>query len=158
MPYFSVTMAALTPKNLNINDIKQLNKVAVKNGFSPAINTVKKLMPTAKMVEVKDNDEAWDLIKKGEVQGYVNTNLVVMGYPIMDDSLVVSPRKIGKNLFLSPGVKKGNKELQKEINEIMFQLANEGYFEKIFNDTFGDFYKGVVEAKDFLLQDLYSNF
>lgn len=122
MPYFSVAIASLGKKGQNTN-LRDLKKVAIKDGFSPALDTCAKACPSAEIIKVKDNNEAWEMIKENKIDGYVNTNLVVMAYPMMDDELEITHKKIGNNMFLSPGVKKGNKELIKAINEAMFELS-----------------------------------
>lgn len=156
MPYFSVGIAALTKTDNKVKNITELKNIAIKKGFSPAIDACAKMCPKdTNILEVKDNNEGYDLMKKGKVDAYLNTDLVVMGYPIFDNNVEVK-HKIGKKMFLSPGVKKGNQELVDAINKIMFSLSKEGYFRSIYEKTFGKFYKDSLVAEEFLLEDLYS--
>ena len=67
-------------------------------------------------------------------------------------------KNLGDNVFLGVAVQKGNAELLEAINKGLIALSKEGFFKKAYEDTFESFYKGTVDKKYFLLDDLYSFF
>ena len=55
-------------------------------------------------------------------------------------------------------MQKGNTDLAEAVNQALISLSKEGFFKKAYNDTFEPFYKGTVDKKYFLLDDIYSFF
>lgn len=114
----------------------------------------------AKVIKTKGSIEAFRALKEKRADVYIDDNLVVMAYGIVHGSYIVPKRmrNLGFNSFLGVGVKKGNQALLNAINEEMIRLSKQGFFRKVFNDTFVPFYKNEVEAKHFLLEDIYKIF
>ena len=81
-----------------------------------------------------------------------------MVYPIVDSNVEVNIKNLGDNVFLGVAVQKGNAELLDTINKGLIALSKEGFFKKAYNNTFEPFYKGTVDKKYFLLDDIYSFF
>lgn len=54
-------------------------------------------------------------------------------------------------------MQKGNTELLDFINDQLILLNKNGFFRKAYENTFVPFYKGTVDKKYFLLEDLYSS-
>lgn len=79
-----------------------------------------------------------------------------MVYPILDSSVSVNLKNLGNTVFLAVAVQKGNTELLNFINEQLIALNKSGFFKKAYEETFMPFYKGTVDKKYFLLDDLYN--
>ena len=50
------------------------------------------------------------MLKQGKADAYVNDNLIVLAYSIIDDNLEVAIQNLGNPEFLGIGVRKGNTE------------------------------------------------
>ena len=98
------------------------------------------------------------MVKNGQADAYVNDNIIVLAYEIMDKTMDVPFKTLGPTEFIGVGVSKGNKELLELVNAELIKLSKEGFFKKAYEDTFESFYKGTVDKKYFLLDDLYSFF
>ena len=105
-----------------------------------------------------DSVDCYKRLKNGEIDGYCNNNLFVMVYPIVDSNVEVNIKNLGDNVFLGVAVQKGNAELLDTINKGLIALSKEGFFKKAYENTFESFYKGTVDKKYFLLDDLYNFF
>ncbi|MCI6989350.1 MAG: transporter substrate-binding domain-containing protein [Campylobacter sp.] len=157
MPYFSVALGALIKSDYPIAKESDLDgkKIVIQEGTT-AVNYVKKFT-NSKIIVVPTSGDGYRALKNGEADVYLNDNLIVMAYPIIDNDVKVpdTMRNIGKSDYLAPAVSKGNVALRQEIDKAMIKLSKEKFFNKIYNDTFGPFYKNSADPKFFLLEDLY---
>lgn len=119
-----------------------------------------KTIPGATVVKTKGSMEAFRKLRDNKADAYIDDNLVVMAYAIVDRNYIAPKgmRNLGFNSFLGAAVNKGNNELLDVVNDEMVKLSKQGFFRKIFNETFVPFYKNEVEAKYFLLEDIYKIF
>ena len=148
MPYFTVNLGILTKKSSNIRKM------------SKKIGVIRKTTGEAYMKKddgynltyCNDSVDCYKRLKNGEIDGYCNNNLFVMVYPIVDSNVEVNIKNLGDNVFL------GNAELLDTINKGLIALSKEGFFKKAYENTFESFYKGTVDKKYFLLDDLYNFF
>lgn len=96
------------------------------------------------MVYCNDSVDCYQKLKSGEIDGYVNNNLFVYAYPILDDSVEVPLGNLGNTVFLAIAVQKGNETLLNFINQELIKLSKEGFFKEAYANTFEPFYKGTV--------------
>lgn len=157
LPYFAVSMGAIVSSDSDISKESDLigKRIAIQKG-----TTMEEYVPKLKSSElIKTNGslEAFAALKDGKVDAYIDDNLVVMAYAVVDRSFTSSKglRNLGFSSYLGVGVAKGNSELLKAVNQEMIKLSKEGFFRKVFENTFVPFYKNEVEAKYFLLEELY---
>lgn len=158
MPYFTVNLGILTKKDSNIHKIGDL--------MGKKIGVIRKTTGEAYIKKdggynvsyCNDSVDCYRRLKSGEIDGYCNNNLFVMVYPVVDPAVEVNIKNLGDNVFLGVAVQKGNAELLEAINKGLIALSKEGFFKKAYEDTFESFYKGTVDKKYFLLDDLYSFF
>lgn len=158
MPYFTVNLGILTDKNSHISKITEL--------LGKKVGVIRKTTGEAYMlrdggynvVHCNDSVDCYRRLKSGEIAGYCNNNLFVMVYPIIDPAVEVNIKNLGDNVFLGVAVQKGNAELLDAINKALISLSKEGFFKKAYDNTFESFYKGTVDKKYFLLDDLYNFF
>ena len=155
MPYFSVNLGLLTKNDSSIKAVSDMS--------SHKIGAVTKTTGEAFLKQngigityCQDSVDCYKKVKKGEIEGYINNNLFVMVYPILDSSVSVNLKNLGNTVFLAVAVQKGNTELLNFINEQLIALNKSGFFKKAYEETFMPFYKGTVDKKYFLLDDLYN--
>jgi len=103
-------------------------------------------------------EKSYDMLKQGKADAYVNDNLIVLAYSIIDDNLEVAIQNLGNPEFLGIGVRKGNTELLDLINKELVTLSKQGFFERSYDETFKPFYQGAADKKYFLLDGLYAIF
>ena len=157
MPYFSVNIGVLTKKSENIQKLSNLDgKTIITFKDSVAENFFKKR--GFNILNCDNAGSCYRMLKNGQGDAFADDNLVVLAFPIIDNSVEVSIKNLGETDFLGMAVQKGNKELLDVINESMIRLSKEGFFKKAFDDTLNPFYKGSAEEKYFLLDDIYRIF
>ena len=155
-PYFSVNIGVLTKKESNIHKEEELRgkKIIVENGTTAQNYFNQKGYTT---VKCPNSNACYKMLKDGAGDAYANDNLIVLVYPIIDRTVEVNIKNLGKSDFLGVGVAKGNKELLDLVNNTLVSLSKEGFFRNSFKDTIDPFYKGTAEQKYFLL-DIYNIF
>ena len=157
MPYFSVNLGILTKKSSNIKSLQEFNEKKL-GALKKTTGETFAMQKGLNMVYCNDSVDCYQKLKTGEIDGYVNNNLFVYAYPILDDSVEVPLGNLGNTVFLAIAVQKGNESLLNFINQELINLSKEGFFKEAYNNTFEPFYKGTVNKKSFLLDDLYSAF
>jgi ABC transporter, substrate-binding protein, family 3 len=158
MPYLSVNSGVLTRKSDNIQKMSDLRgkKVGVIRGSTGEAFMQKD--GGYNLVYCKNSSDCYKRLKSGEIDGACDDNLFVMVYPVADPSVEVNIKSLGENVFLGIAMQKGNADLAEAVNQALISLSKEGFFKKAYNDTFEPFYKGTVDKKYFLLDDIYSFF
>jgi len=155
MPYFSVAQGLLTKRSLDIKPSElDTVKVAVQDG-TVAHSYMKG--KGADLLIVTSPADGYRAVVAGQADGYMNDNLIVMAYPIVDDTVHVSEqlRNLASVDYLAPAVAKDNTELKLKIDQIMIELSKEQYFKQIYRDTFDVFYRNAADPQMFLLEDFY---
>lgn len=160
LPYFAVAMGAISSKDKPLNFEKDLNYKTIVIQEGTTMEDYVKTIPGATVVKTKGSVEAFRKLRDNKADAYIDDNLVVMAYAIVDRNYIAPKgmRNLGFNSFLGAAVNKGNNELLDAVNNEMVKLSKQGFFRKIFNETFVPFYKNEVEAKYFLLEDIYKIF
>lgn len=156
MPYFSVSLGLLTKKDSPIQKISDLASYKI-GAIAKTTGEAFLKEKNANFMYCNDSVDCYKKVKKGELDGYINNNLFVMAYPILDTSMSVKLKNLGGAVFLAIAVQKGNAELLDFINDQLILLNKNGFFRKAYENTFVPFYKGTVDKKYFLLEDLYSS-
>ena len=96
------------------------------------------------------------MIRNGDADGYINDNLIVLAYSVIDDTLEVPFKNLGPSDFIGIGVQKDNKELLDFVNAELIKLSKEGFFKKAYEQSFDPFYRGTADKKYFLLDRIYN--
>lgn len=97
-------------------------------------------------------------LQNDEADGYFHTVFAIANIPIINSEFEITNKAIGSGDFLAVGIKKGNSELLQVVNNTIFQLSKEGFFKQAYDLTFNTHYKGTLEKKYFLLDDIYNFF
>lgn len=160
LPYFAVAMGALSSKNKSLNAEKDLQGKTIVIQEGTTMEDYVKKIPGVKVLRTKGSLDAFKALREDKADAYIDDNLVVMAYGIVNRDFLVpkNMRNLGFSSYLGVAVEKGNKELLDAVNTQMIKLSKEGFFRKVFNETFAPFYKNEVEAKYFLLEDIYKIF
>ena len=158
IPYFSISLAVVAKKNAGINSVGDLNgkKVAAIHETNSAVWIDKQ--PNITRVDCENNRDCYDKVEAGEADAYMHNITSVATIPLLNDEYAVVIPRIGNIFFDSVVSQKGNKDLLRIVDNLILDLSDKGYFKKEYDQTFEPFYKGAVESKYFLLEDLYESF
>lgn len=157
MPYFSVNIGVLTNTDDNIKSMKDLKGKTILCGKSSTADTFFK-NKGYNVAYCDTASECYLKLKSKEADAYAADNIIVMTFPILDNSVEVNMKNLGKAEFLAIGVQKGNKDLLSFVNQSLIELSKKDFFQKEFVDSIDPFYKGTADKKYFLLDDIYSIF
>lgn len=157
MPYLSVNTAILTRTSDNIEKLSDLRgkKIITLDGSIAQKEFKSKGYET---VSCLNAGECYKMLKDGRGDGFADDNINVLAYPLLDRGVEVNLKSVGKADFLGIAVAKGNKTLLDYINQQLINLSREDFFKNIFEDSMNTFYKGTVDRKYFLLDDIYRIF
>jgi len=158
LPYLSTTLAMVTKKSDAVTNMGQLagkNVAVIPNSNSEILLNEEKLV---NVVQCANNKECLDMLNSGQADAYMhNLNNAAM-IPLLDNKYEVSIPMIGEGLVDCVMVQKGNPELIAKIDNVILELANEGYFANEYDKTFEPFYRGAVKREYFILDDFYEAF
>lgn len=157
MPYFSVNIGVLTNSDDNIKNMQDLKGKTILCGKSSTADIFFK-NKGYNIAYCDTASQCYSKLKSKEADAYAADNIVVMTFPILDNSVEVSMKNLGEAEFLAIGVQKGNKDLLSFVNQSLIQLSKDNFFQKEFIDSIDPFYKGTADKKYFLLDDIYSIF
>ena len=159
MPYLSNTQGILTHKENGISSIDQLRDqklLVIKGTTSDEFLQKKAGEYGITPVECPNVKGCFEMLKNGEAKGYMHTSILIAYLPLLDDNIEFGIPNIGGIEFVCPAVQKNNKELLGAVDDAIIQLSKTNFFKDAYNQTFEPFYKGTVNRKFLLLDDLYS--
>lgn len=155
MPYFSIILALTSKKSQGIKteaDLKGKKIAAIENTNSDIYLKQKGYS----VVYCKDNKDCWDKVKSDEAIGFMHNIVSTATIPILDSEFENSI-KFGNLAYMDCVVtQKGNKSLVEKINKAIMDLSKDGFFKKKYEETFVPFYRGTLDKKYFILDDIYS--
>lgn len=85
----------------------------------------------------------------------MHTNILIAQLTLLDDSIVMPIKSVGNLQYICIGLSKDNKELLEVVNKNILELSKGNFFKDAYKETFEPFFKGTVERKYLLLDDLY---
>lgn len=160
MPYFADYMGIIAKTNSNLKDFSDFKGkkllVVPKTTSDEYIQKNKGKFVGVEIVYCENFADCYKKLLNNEADGYFHTIFAIANIPIIDSKFEITNNSIGSGDFLAVGVKKGNKELLKVVDDTIVKLAGEGFFKKAYENTFDVHYKGTLEKKYFLLDDIYS--
>ena len=157
LPYLSVNLGVLTRKADTFTDIAQLHdKKIVFEGDATVAEKFFKTKGFKNLGHCASAKECYEMIRNGDADGYINDNLIVLAYSVIDDTLEVPFKNLGPSDFIGIGVQKDNKELLDFVNAELIKLSKEGFFKKAYEQSFDPFYRGTADKKYFLLDGIYN--
>ena len=155
IPYLSTSLAVVARGDKGIKSEGDLNnrKVLTIGGTNSESYLKNKNIET---VSCKNNMDCFQLLSNGSGDAYMHNILNVAVIPLLDNDYKISVKAVGPILFDCIATQKGNDALLNLVNEKILSLSKEGFFNNAYQNTFANFYKGTVEDKFFLLEDVYS--
>ena len=157
-PYLSNTQAFITRKADHVTNIKDLQgkRILVTKGTTSddwlKVNGAKYQFEVVYCPSVK---ECGEQLVAEEGDGYLHTNILNAVVPLVNDSTEMGVKSIGTFDYVCAGVAKGNTELLEFVNKTIYELSKGNFFKEVYNNTFEPFYRGTVDRKNLLLDDLY---
>jgi len=155
IPYLSTSLAVVSHGSKGIKSESDLNnrKVLAVAGSNSETYLKSKNIET---VSCKSNMDCFQQLSNDTIDAYMHNILSVAVVPLLDNEYKISVKAVGPILFDCIATQKGNDALLNLVNEKILSLSKEGFFNSAYQDTFANFYKGTVEDKFFLLEDVYS--
>jgi len=155
-PYLTNNEALVSKKDANIDSIDDVNgiPVLVVPGSTSEAFAKSKNWETVPCENTKD---CFMKLENGVAKAYLHTNILNATLPLMDMNLETSLPILGNFTFIAPGVEKSNEALIKAVNSAIYELSEEGFFKKAYQDDLEPFYKGALDKKFLLLDDMYNS-
>lgn len=158
IPYLSSTIAAVTKKKDHIKSISDLENKRVLCLKGTVIEKFLRQKGFNNIIDCKNTMDCLVKLQNNVADAYVRTNITIAQFPLLDNTLEMSLDSIGGNVdYTAAGIQKGNKELKKAVDDEILKLSKTGYFKELYSSTLEPFYKGTIDKKYLLLDDLYSN-
>ena len=159
MPYLSSVQSLISKKGSNIKKISDLRdcKILVIPGTTSFDYVKAHPQLGIKDVECENSKDCFKKFQDGEADAYLHTNILNATWTLMDGSLEVSLPVVGEYEFIAVAVAKDNKELLKAVNDALMSLSSEGEFQKLYRDILEPYYRGKIEKKYLLLDDVYNS-
>ncbi|MDA3057669.1 transporter substrate-binding domain-containing protein [Campylobacter sp. JMF_01 NE2] len=155
MPYLSTMDAVVTKKDLGVQRLSDLRgrRVLVVPGTSAEVALNKE--PQIQQVPCSTSKECLDKLRAGEADGYARKITAIATIPFVDDRFELAIKRIGAIAFNCVGTQKGNRDLMEIVDSKILSLSQEGFFADMYEQTFELFYRGELEEKMFVLDDIY---
>lgn len=100
----------------------------------------KKLIPGVTTVTFKDPPSSFVALQQKKVAGFVGTELMLMKFKQESENSPVKVDILAEPLFVEPwgvGVRKGEKALQDQVNQVLVNLDQSGELQTIYDRWFG---------------------
>lgn len=157
----SNTKAVLAKKSSGVKNLQDLGgeKVAYLKGTDSEkwlLSNASSLAITP--IECDSVRNCTALVRNGEVKGYVHSGIILASTPLIDDEMEIAVKNVGPMNFICAGVKRGNTELGRFVDDQILTLSDSGFFKRAYGATLDPFFKGTVDKKYLLLDDLYISF
>jgi polar amino acid transport system substrate-binding protein len=136
-PYFDATQALVAKKGSGINDLDKLKgkKLAVQNGTTGQEYATKNA-PGVSLVVFEDLGLLLNAVETGAADAGINDNGVLYDWVKKKTDYEVS-KEFATGEQYGMGVRKGNTELLKKINEQLAKAKSSGDYDKIYEKWFG---------------------
>lgn len=151
-PYMKIETGVLSSKDMQLKSLDNFKGTLVfnKGTFSEA---VQKNYPNLKVKSFVQNIEVFADIEKDKNDILVNDTAILYAYAHEHPQFEVSIPKLDDTVFVSPGVKKGNKELLNYLNSEIKEMRRDGRMLAIYNRVLAPLYSKDVKPEKFLVVD-----
>jgi polar amino acid transport system substrate-binding protein len=136
-PYFDATQALLTKAGSGITDAAQLagKKVGVQNATTGQ-QYAEKNFPGAELVVFDDLGLLTTAAKTGQVEAAINDNAPLLDFVKKNPDMAVT-KEFDTGEHYGYGVKKGNTEMAKAVNDAIAKAKSDGTYDTIYQKWFG---------------------
>ena len=162
LPYLLDFMGILAPKNSSLNKLSSFDgkKLLVIPGTTSDeyLKYNKSKIKDVKIVKCENLYDCLTKLKNNEADGYFHTVFALANITVIDNGFVITNKAVGKPDYIACGIKKGNSSLLNAVNDAIVKLSKENFFTKAYDETFKIHYKGTIDKKYFLVDDIYKVF
>lgn len=154
VPYFSIILSLVSKKADNIkseSDLRGKKVATIKNSNSDIWLKQKGF----DVVYCLNNNECYKKVKNGEAVGFMHNIVSTATIPIIDNDFEISINFANLAFMDCVTTQKGNTVLMEKINNAIVELSKEGFFKDKYSETFVPFYRGSLDKKYFILDDIY---
>lgn len=159
-PYLTTGMAIVTNKELKVENLGDLNGKNLlfipKTTSDEYISQNKLAFSKINLKECSGYKECFAMLQNKQADGYFHSILSIGVIPVLNPNFEVSIQSIGIPGNVAVAVKKGNKELLNAINQAIIGISKTSFFADSYRNTFDPYYRGNLDKKYFLLDDIYS--
>lgn len=158
IPYLSVTKSAVTPKNAGVTSLKDLYGKTVLTMPQSTGEAFVKSNSQLTNTSCLNTFDCYTKLKNGEADAFIDDNIVVATVPLIDANFEMSATMLGDLEFIAVATNKDEKELLSAINKAILSLSSSDFFTNAYKNELEPFYKGMIEKKYLLLDDVYRSF
>lgn len=137
-PYLPAGYSVLTTKDSSVKDWGDLKGKVIATQTGTTHTAISVDFGAERVHAFEEKDNVIKALKEKKVDAIVVDTPVALYYAKHDDHLVVAGAPRISKTGLVFAVKKGNTELQKEINEALKKVKDNGTYDKIYKEWFGD--------------------
>ncbi|PSM52635.1 amino acid ABC transporter, periplasmic cysteine-binding protein [Campylobacter blaseri] len=162
LPYLLTMLGFLAPADSGLSKVVDFynKRLLVIPGTTSEeyIKKNKNIFEPITIVNCKNTYDCFQKLKNNEADGYFHTVFSLANLEVIDNKYTVTNKHVSKPDYIAVAVQKGNKELVDIINKKIIELSKENFFKKAYDETFKIHYKGTIDRKYFLVDDVYSAF
>lgn len=162
IPYLTTNMSVLSKDSgslKQLSDFKGKRLLYIKGTTNDAyIQENPVMFSSMNLITCENLNDCFNNLKAGKADGIFHVILSLGAIPILDSRYTITVPIVGNHDFVAAAVSKGNNKLLDAVNDSIFKLSSEGFFKKAYESTFTVYYKGTLDKKYFLLDDVYRQF
>ncbi|USS85975.1 transporter substrate-binding domain-containing protein [Fructilactobacillus cliffordii] len=139
-PYFPAGQSLLVKKGSPIKSIKDLNRpdaTIIGVMGTTALQTTKQFAPKAKVIAMPDNSQAFSALQSGQGDAMTTDNAILYGFSSQSPNVQV----VGGTFTNQPyglAVNKGQTRLQREVDQALVTIRQNGTYERLIKKWFGN--------------------
>lgn len=137
-PYFAANQAILTNDDKTAKDADALKgfKIGAQAGTT-GLDYATENFKDAEVITYEDLPLSLEALKNGQADAVINDNGVLYDYAANNDGFAVG-FDIDTGEHYGIGMKKGNAEMKKAVDETLKEIKDNGEYDKIYEKWFGD--------------------
>jgi ABC-type amino acid transport substrate-binding protein len=152
-PYYIAQGRILVPKGSDIKGLQDLNGKSVCTALGSTYEeTIRERAPDADLRLVDTYSECLELLQNEAIDAISTDDVILTGMIIQDPSL----KMVGKPLTTEPygvGIKEGDKQLQRFVNQVLRQVEEDGRWEETYQKWVGRHLNKQEQPPEMTLQE-----
>lgn len=152
-PYMKTALAVVSHKDSPIMSVDELSgKKVLVNENTVADVYFTQNFPEVELIRVQYTSQAYEAIKNGEADAIAHDNSLLFSWAHNNPEFVVGIQSIGETEYIAPGVKKGEADILKWVNEEMLKLGSERFFHEAYDVTLRPAYGAEINPEDVIIE------